>query len=77
MLCAKCGKEEGIKELDNELLCEHCYNIKQTAKNIILIAWKNAYYYSDRIKIEKIVEDIYNKGFNDGYWQSIKDDYSI
>ena len=77
MLCAECGKEKGIKVLDNELLCEYCYTIKQTAKNIALIAWKNAYCFIDRQKIEKIVEDIYNKGFNDGYWQSIRDDYSI
>ena len=77
MLCARCGTKEGIKEFDNELLCSYCYNIKQAAKNIALIAWKNNYCYSDRFRIEKLIEDIYNKGFNDGYWQSIKDDYSI
>ena len=74
MLCAKCGKE---KVLDNELLCEHCYTIKQTAENIIKIACADEYYYSDRLRIEKLIEAIYNKGFNDGYRQSIKDDYSI
>ena len=77
MLCGKCGKEKGIKEYNDMLLCEHCYTIKQTANNIILIAWKSIDNYSDRIKIEKIVEDIYNKGFDDGYWQSIHDDYDI
>ena len=77
MLCAKCGKEKGIKEYNDMLLCEHCYNIKTTADNIIDIAWKDAYYYSDRLKIEKLIENIYNKGFDDGYWQSIHDDYGI
>lgn len=77
MLCAKCGKEKGIKELDNELLCDYCYTIKQTAENIIQIACAEEYYYSDRLRIEKLIESIYNKGFNDGYRQSIKDDYSI
>lgn len=77
MLCAKCGKEKGIKEHGDMLLCEHCYNIKQTVNNIILLAWKSIDCYNDRPKIEKIIEDIYNKGFNDGYWQSIYDDYGI
>lgn len=40
MLCAKCGKEKGIKEYNDMLLCEYCYTIKTTADNIIDIAWK-------------------------------------
>lgn len=77
MLCAKCGKEKGIKEYNDMLLCEYCFNIKTTADNIIQIATADEYYYSDRLRIEKLIEDIYNKGFNDGYRQSIRDDYSI
>ena len=73
MLCARCGTQEGIKES----LCEYCYNIKTTADKIIEIACADEYYYKDRLKIEKLIEDIYNKGFDDGYWQSIRDDYSI
>ena len=87
MLCARCGTHEGIKEYDDMLLCEHCFNIKTTADNIVNT--------NDRLRIEKLIEDIYNKGFikgiydkcfiediydkgfNDGYWQSMKDDYSI
>ena len=77
MLCARCGTHEGIKEYDDILLCEYCFNIKTTADNIIDIACADEYYYKDRLKIEKLIEGIYDKGFDDGYWQSIRDDYSI
>lgn len=77
MLCARCGTEKGIKEFENELLCPYCYNIKTTADRIIEIACADEYYYKDRLRIEKLIEGIYDKGFNDGYWQSIRDDYSI
>lgn len=33
--------------------------IKQTADNIIQIATADEFYYSDRLKIEKLIEDIY------------------
>jgi hypothetical protein len=59
------------------LLCEHCYNIKTTTDNIIDIDCADEYYYKDRLRIENIVEGIYDKGFDDGYWQSIHDDYGI
>ena len=80
MLCARCGTHEGIKEYNDMLLCEHCFNID----NIINT--------NDKFRIEKLIEsiynkgfmegiydkccieDIYNKGFNDGYRQSMKDD---
>ena len=77
MLCARCGTHEGIKEYDNMLLCEHCFSIKTTTDNIIDIACSDEYYYKDRLRIEKLIEGIYDKGFNDGYSQCIKDDYSI
>lgn len=77
MLCARCGTHEGIKEYDDMLLCPYCYNIKTTADNIIDIACADEYYYKDRLRIEKLIEGIYDKGFNDGYSQCIKDDYSI
>jgi hypothetical protein len=77
MLCARCGTHEGIKEFEDELLCPYCYNIKTTADRIIEIACADEYYYKDRLRIEKLIEGIYDKGFNDGYWQSIRDDYSI
>lgn len=69
MLCARCGIHKGIKEYDDMLLCEYCFNIKITTDNIINT--------NDRLTREKLVESIYVEGFNDGYWQSIKDDYSI
>jgi len=74
MLCAKCGIEEGIKVFDNELLCPYCYNIKTTADKILDIAFADEYYYKDRLRIEKLIENIYNQGFNDGYKQSMRDD---
>lgn len=73
MLCARCGTHKGIKEYDDMLLCEHCFNIKTTADNIIDIACADEYYYKDRLRIEKLIESIYIKGFNDGYRQSMKD----
>ena len=73
MLCARCGTHEAIKES----LCEYCFNIKITADNIIDIACADEYYYKDRLRIEKLIEGIYDKGFNDGYRQSMIDDYSI
>lgn len=77
MLCPKCGIEKGIKEYNDMLLCKHCYNIEQTTDAIIKISSAGKITNRDKLKIEKIVEDIYNKGFDDGYWQSIRDDYSI
>lgn len=73
MLCARCGTHKGIKEYNDMLLCEHCFNIKITADNIIDIAWADEYYYSNRLRIEKLIENIYIKGFNDGYSQRMKD----
>lgn len=67
MLCARCGTEKGIKEFKDELLCPYCYNIKTTTDNIVNT--------NDRYKTEKLLESIYDKGFNDGYRQSIYDDY--
>lgn len=69
MLCARCCTHEGIKEYDDMLLCEYCFNIKTTTDNIINT--------NDKFRIEKLIEGIYDKGFNDGYSQCIKDDYSI
>lgn len=69
MLCARCGIHEGIKEYNDMLLCEDCFNIKITTDNIVNT--------NDRLRIEKLIEDIYDKGFNDGYRQSMRDDYSI
>lgn len=77
MLCGRCGTHEGIKEYDDMLLCEYCFNIKTTTDNIINIACADEYYYKDRLRIEKLIESIYDKGFDDGYRQSIEDDYSI
>lgn len=77
MLCARCGKEKGIKEYDDMLLCEHCYNIKQTVDAIIKVASADKITNRDKLKIENLIENIYDKGFNDGYWQSIHDDYGI
>ena len=65
MLCARCGTHEAIKES----LCEYCFNIKITADIIVNT--------NDRLKIEKLVESIYDKGFDDGYKQSMYDDYGI
>lgn len=62
MLCARCGTHEGVKES----LCPYCYNIKTTTDKIINT--------NDRFRIEKLIESIYDKGFNDGYRQSMKDD---
>ena len=73
MLCARCRTEKGIKES----LCPYCYNIKTTADKIIEIACADEYYYKDRLRIEKLIENVYDQGFNDGYRQSMKDDYSI
>ena len=73
MLCARCGTHEGIKEYNDMLLCEYCYNIKTTAHKIIEIAWADEYYYSDRLRIEKLIECTYDAGFNDGYSQCMKD----
>lgn len=70
MLCARCGTHEGIKES----LCEYCFNIKTTTDKIIDIACADEYYYKDRLRIEKLIESIYDKGFNDGYKQSMRDD---
>jgi hypothetical protein len=61
MLCARCGTHEGVKES----LCEYCFNIKITADIIVNT--------NDRLKIEKIVEGIYDKGFSDGYRQCLED----
>lgn len=69
MLCARCGTHEGIKEYNDMLLCPYCFNIKTTTDNIVNT--------NDRFRIEKLIESIYDKGFNDGYSQCIKDDYSI
>lgn len=77
MLCPKCGKEKGIKEYDDMLLCEYCYSIEQTADAIIKVVSVDKTTNRDKIKIENLIENIYNKGFNDGYRQSIRDDYSI
>lgn len=74
MLCARCGTEKGIKEFENKLLCPYCYNIKTTADKIIEIACADEYYYKDRLRIEKLIESVYDKGFDDGYRQSMKDD---
>ena len=68
MLCARCGTHEGIKEYNDMLLCDYCFKIKTTADNIIDIACAN-----DRLRIEKLIEGIYDKGFNDGYSQCMKD----
>ena len=68
MLCARCGTHEGIKEYNDMLLCNYCFKIKTTADNIIDIACAN-----DRLRIEKLIEGIYDKGFNDGYNQCMKD----
>lgn len=65
MLCARCGTHEGVKES----LCEYCFNIKTTTDKIINT--------KDRLKIEKLVESIYDKGFDDGYRQSMYDDYGV
>lgn len=70
MLCARCGTHEGIKEYN---LCPYCYNIKTTADNIIQIVNSDEFYYSDRLRVEKLIESIYDKGFDDGYRQSMKD----
>lgn len=69
MLCARCGTHEGIKEYDDMLLCKYCFSIKTTTDNIVNT--------NDRLRIEKLIESIYDKGFDDGYRQSMKDDYSI
>jgi len=61
MLCARCGTHEAIKES----LCEYCFNIKTTTDKIINT--------NDRLRIEKLVESIYDKGFDDGYSQCMKD----
>ena len=74
MLCARCETEKGIKEYYDMLLCSYCFSIKTTTDKILEIAWADVYYYNDRLKIEKLIENIYNKGFNDGYRQSMKDD---
>lgn len=50
------------------LLCDYCFKIKTTADNIIDIACAN-----DGLRIEKLIEGIYDKGFNDGYIQCMKD----
>lgn len=73
MLCAKCGKEKGIKEFEDMLLCPCCYNIKTTADKIIQIVNSDEFYYSNRLRVEKLIESIYD----DGYRQSMKDDYSV
>ena len=65
MLCARCGTHEGIKEYDDMLLCKYCYTIKITTENIINT--------NDKFKVEKLVECIYDEGFNDGYRQCMKD----
>ena len=65
MLCARCGTHEGFKEYNDMLLCNYCFNIKITADNIINT--------NDRFRIEKLIESIYDKGFDDGYRQSMKD----
>ena len=44
------------------LLCDYCFKIKTTDDNIIDIACAN-----DGLRIEKLIEGIYDKGFNDGY----------
>ena len=72
MLCARCGTHKGIKEYNDMLLCDYCFKIKTTADNIIDIACANEHYYSDRLRIEKLIEGIYDKGFNDGYSQCMK-----
>lgn len=69
MLCGRCGTHEGIKEYNDMLLCPYCYNIKTTTDKIINT--------NDRLRIEKLVESIYDKGFDDGYRQSMYDDYGI
>lgn len=68
MLCARCGTHKGIKEYNDMLLCDYCFKIKTTADNIIDIACAN-----DGLRIEKLIEGIYDKGFNDGYSQCMKD----
>ena len=68
MICARCGTHEGIKGYDDVLLCNYCFKIKTTADNIIDIALAN-----DRLRIEKLIEGIYDKGFNDGCSQCMKD----
>lgn len=68
MLCARCGTHKGIKGYNDMLLCDYCFKIKITADNIIDIACAN-----DRLRIEKLIEGIYDKGFNDGYSQCMKD----
>lgn len=65
MLCARCGTYEGIKEYDDMLLCPYCYNIKTTTDKIVNT--------NDRFRIEKLIESIYDKGFNAGYSQCMKD----
>ena len=76
MLCARCNTQNGVKEYNDMLLCPYCFSIKTTTDNIIDISCADEYYYKDRLRIEKLVESIYDKGFNDGYRQSIYDDYS-
>ena len=73
MLCARCGTEKGIREFKDELLCPYCYSIKTTTDKIIEIACADEYYYKDRLRIEKLIESIYDKGFDDGYRQAMKD----
>lgn len=77
MLCARCGTHEGVKEYNDMLLCPYCFSIKTTADNIIDIACADEFYYKDRLKIEKLIEATYDKGFNNGYRQSIYDDYGV
>ena len=65
MLCARCGTHEGVKEYDDMLLCKYCYTIKTTTERIMNT--------NDRFKIKKLVESIYDEGFNDGYSQCLED----
>lgn len=67
MLCARCNIQDGVKEYNDELFCEHCYNIKTTIDNIIEIVNNN-----DRLRLERLIDDLYDKSFDEGYWQAIE-----
>ena len=40
--------------------------IKKVCDDILDIAWGEEYYYSDRLRLEKLILQVYTKGYYDG-----------
>ena len=56
MLCARCGREKGIKEFEDELLCSHCFDIRIKAHRILEFACGDKFSYNDRLAVERLIE---------------------